>query len=129
MSRALLFGASSICFSVPGKLVSMKNRKIQTRRGFSFKNPEVVQYERAFPLFVPQEYRNLALGSVTEPLSASVTVFYPSRRSDLDCALVYDCLQASGVVANDRYIVEKHEFAKVDKERPRVEIELRKVEL
>lgn len=117
-----------IRFTVPGKLVSMKNRKIQTRRGFSFKNPEVVAYEKTFPLFVPHEAR-LGLGSVVEPLSATVTVFYPSRRSDLDCALVYDCLQAAGVVANDRYIVEKHEFARIDKERPRVEIELRKVEL
>lgn len=117
-----------IRFVVPGKLISMKNRKIQTRRGFTFKNPEVVAYEKTFPLFVPQEAR-LRLGSVVEPLSATVTVFYPSRRSDLDCALIYDCLQASGVVANDRYIIEKHEFARVDPVNPRVEIELRKVEL
>lgn len=129
MSRALLFGASSICFSVPGKLVSMKNRKIQTRRGFSFKNPEVVQYERAFPLFVPQEYRNLRLGSLTEPLAASIKVFYPSRRSDLDVALVLDCLQSAGVIANDRYVVEQHLFSAVDRVHPRVEIEIRRAEL
>ena len=55
---------------------------------------------------------------------AKLTVFYPSRRSDLACDLVYDCLQATGVVANDRYITEKHEYLRVDPLNPRVEIEL-----
>lgn len=129
MTRPLFFGASTVRFSVPGKLISMKNRKIQTRHGFSFKNPEVVQYERNFPHFVPLEYRNLRLGSLTEPLAASIKVFYPSRRSDLDVALVLDCLQSAGVIANDRYIVEQHLFSAVDRVHPRVEIEIRRVEL
>ena len=119
----------TISFTIHGKLVSAKNRKIQTRRGGVFKNPEVVRYEKDFPFQVPPEYRNLRLGSLTQPLRAKIHVFYPSRRSDLDCALVYDCLQTAGVIANDRYITEKHEYGLVDRRNPRVEIELEEMAL
>lgn len=115
-----------IRFTILGKLVSAKNRKIQTRSGHVFKNPEVVRYERDFRAQVPSECRGLLLGSLAEPLSATVKVFYPSRRSDLDCALVYDLLQHTGVVANDRYITEKHEYGDVDPSNPRVEIEIQR---
>ncbi len=67
------------------------------------------------------------LGSLESPLRAHVSVFYPSRRSDLDCALVYDCLQQFGVIANDRFIVEKHEFLHIDKQNPRVEITVEEI--
>jgi len=36
--------------------------------------------------------------------------------------LVYDLLQKGQVILNDRHIVEKHEYAEVDKQNPRVEI-------
>ena len=115
----------SASFIVRGQLVSMKNRKIQSvkhGRAFSFKNPAVAAYERDFRVQVPSECRGLLLGGLASPLRAIITVFYRSRRSDLDCALVYDCLQTAGVITNDRYIVEKHEFAGVDPQNPRVEI-------
>lgn len=117
--------ASTVSFCVLGNLVSMKNNKIQSvkhGRAFSFKNPAVAAYERDFRLQVPSECRGRLLGSLTVPLRAMITVFYRSRRSDLDCALVYDCLQSAGVIADDRYIIEKHEYAHVDRENPRVEI-------
>jgi Holliday junction resolvase RusA-like endonuclease len=114
---------------IPLKLVSAKNRKIQTRSGKVFKNPEVVAFERDFGMLVPSEYRNLALGSLTSPLGAKIEVYYPSRRSDLDCALLYDCLQTAGVIANDRYIREKWEIAHIDRANPRIEIELRVLDL
>jgi Holliday junction resolvase RusA-like endonuclease len=112
--------ASAVSFVVPLKLVSAKNRKIQSRRG-TFKNPEVVAFERDFARLVPRDVCK-GLGSLERPLRAIVSVFYPSRKSDLDCALLYDCLQTAGVVTNDRHIIEKHEFGHVDKDNPRVEI-------
>jgi Holliday junction resolvase RusA-like endonuclease len=117
--------SGGIQFTVLGQLVSMKNRKIQAvkhGRAFSFKNPAVAAYERDFRLQVPSECRGLLLGGLASPLRAIIAVFYRSRRSDLDCALVYDCLQNAGVIANDRYIIEKHEYAGVDPHNPRVEI-------
>jgi Holliday junction resolvase RusA-like endonuclease len=114
----------TVKFTVLGKLVSMKNRKQRTRYHGDVKNAATRKFEHDFMFQVPSEYRGLQLGSLTVPLSARVTVFYPSRRSDLDAALVYDCLQNSGVIKNDRYITEKVERACVDPKNPRVEIEL-----
>jgi len=122
----LLSIASYASLIVFGQLPSMKNSKIQSvkkGRAYTFKNPAVVAYERNFGIQVKPEAKK-HLGSPTEPLRAIVTVFYPSMRSDLDCALVYDCLQTAGVIANDRYIREKHEYAAIDKDNPRVQIEI-----
>ena len=66
----------------------------------------------------------LAMGGQDQMLKAVVTVYYPSMRSDLDCAYCYDLLQKYGVISNDRYIRQKIETARIDKQNPRVEIEL-----
>ncbi len=113
-------GRVSVAFVVPLQLVSAKNRKIQSRRA-TFKNPEVVAFERDFAALVPRD-ACIGLGSLEQPIRTTITVYYRSRRSDLDCALLYDCLQTAGVITNDRYIIEKHESAKVDAKNPRVEI-------
>lgn len=116
-----------IAFTVFGQLISMKNSKIQAVKGgkaFTFKNPAVVKYEKTFAPQVPPEYRNLRLGGLTVPLQATIRVFYPTMRQDLDCALVYDCLQRAGVIADDRHIRVKYEYAYIDKDNPRVEIQL-----
>ena len=106
-----------VSFTVFGQVYSMKNSKIIGR----FKHPKASAFERDFALQVPPGAKR-GLGSLMVPLRTIVTVYYPSRRQDLDCALVYDCLQTAGVVANDRYIIEKYEFAEVDAVNPRVEI-------
>lgn len=130
--RGIEFGTisaenASIAFVIPLQLVSMKNSKIQSvknGRAYTFKNPAVVAFERDFQRLVPPDYKNRRMGSLTQPLRAIVTVYYPSRRQDLDCALVFDCLQAAGVIANDRYVIEQHLYAEVDAKNPRVEIAL-----
>ncbi len=129
---------ASVAFTVPGKLVSMKNsrRLLKNRRNgkmFSAKSKEAVEYVDLFDVHVARQRRfsswgsDKPLGSLESPLRAHISVFYPSRRSDLDCALVYDCLQQFGVIANDRFIVEKHEFLHIDKENPRVEITVEEI--
>lgn len=120
---------SRVSLIVYGTLVSMKNSKIQSvkhGRAYTFKNPAVVAYERDFSRQVRPEHKK-NLGSLTVPLRATVTVFYPSRRQDLDCALLYDCLQTAGVVSNDRWIRCKTEYAMVDSANPRVEIFIREL--
>ncbi len=129
---------ASVAFTVPGKLVSMKNsrRLLKNRRNgkmFSAKSEEAVNYTQEFRFRWFNVVRWMKgerfepLGSLESPLRAHISVFYPSRRSDLDCALVYDCLQQFGVIANDRFIVEKHEFLHIDKENPRVEITVEEI--
>lgn len=114
-----------IQFTILGACYSLKNSKQLSTRGGRpriIKHWKVRQFQETFWKQVPSQYRNLQLGSLDKPLRSTVTVFYPSQRQDLDCGAVYDCLQLSGVVKNDLYIVEKHEYRAVDRNKPRVEI-------
>jgi len=58
---------------------------------------------------------------VPEPVLLSAVVTYQSRRSDLDISLLMDCLQAAGVVENDRHIHEIRASKRFSKE-PKVEL-------
>lgn len=113
-------------FTVFGQLYSQKNSHILAR-GRTIKHPKAKQFERDFLLQVPREYRKLALGSKNRSICARIMVLYPSFRQDLDCSLVYDLLQKAGVVANDRFIREKHEYAEIDRKNPRVKIWLQEM--
>jgi len=105
-----------------GHCYSMKNSKIFGR----FKHPKARKFEQDFMIQVRPEHRQ-ELGRKGQPLRATVRAFYPSFRQDLDCELVFDLLQKSHVVLNDRYIREKHTYAEVDTKNPRVEIEIEEV--
>lgn len=54
-------------------------------------------------------------------LIMTATLYYSSRRNDLDESLVMDVLQKV-VYLNDRQIKEKHIFHALDKKNPRVEV-------
>ena len=121
-----------VAFSVIGQVPSLKNgrpirRNPKTGKPFSARSDESSQYLENFVLQVPARYRNLGLGGLTTPLRSTVTVFYQSWRSDLDCAVIYDGLQLAGVVANDRFIREHHEYAEVDPNNPHCEIHLEEI--
>lgn len=116
-------------FVVSGTLVSLKNRRRQfksrkTGKMFSAKSSDAERYMQDFCRQVPANIRGLKLGSLEEPLRATIRAFYPSRRSDLDVTLLLDCLQVAEVIRNDRDIIEQHLYAEVDALNPRVEIEL-----
>jgi len=115
-----------VTFTVLGHLQSMKNRRIPSRRNpyITLPNAGAVSFERDFLLQVPATYRDLKLGTPQLPLRAEIHVWYPTLKNDLDCALVYDLLQKAGVIANDRYIREKHEFAGIDPANPRVMVRI-----
>lgn len=55
-------------------------------------------------------------------VALNATVYYASRRPDLDIALLMDFLQSVGVIVNDRQIIEQHIFKKLDKLNPRVNV-------
>lgn len=56
----------------------------------------------------------------------NLTVYYPSRRADLDNSLkiILDCLQKAGAIKNDNKCVEIVAHRKLDKENPRIEFNL-----
>lgn len=112
-----------IRLTIIGQLSSMKNRRIPIKSNpyVTIPNNAARAFQRAFAAQVPRTAM-LSLGSLKKPLRVMVTVYYRDMRSDLDAALVYDCLQGSGVIRNDRYVREKIEVARIDKENPRVEI-------
>jgi Holliday junction resolvase RusA-like endonuclease len=62
---------------------------------------------------------------IEKDVAVEITIFYASRRPDLDESLILDCLQGK-VYKNDRSVKEKHIFwGGVDKENPRAEISVR----
>lgn len=58
-----------------------------------------------------------------------INVFYPSDRSDLDNSLkvVLDCLQKCKAIVNDRKCVKIVAQKFIDKDKPRIEFELKEV--
>jgi len=55
------------------------------------------------------------------------TIYYPTRRNDLDPSLIFDIMEKAGIYKNDRQIKEQHIYHGLDKEKPRVEIEVKEM--
>ena len=116
--------SESVSMVIMGQCYSMKNSKTPRKHGRGMvKHEKALKFEQDFALQVPPEAKR-GLGSRKQLLRAIVTVWYPSWKQDGDFALIYDLLQKTGVVSNDRWIREKHEFAEVDKHNPRCEIQI-----
>lgn len=58
---------------------------------------------------------------ITQDIRVTMTIYYASRRPDLDESLILDLLQGL-VYVNDRQVKEKHIFWGLDKENPRTEL-------
>ena len=54
-------------------------------------------------------------------VSVTITIYYASRRPDLDESVILDAMQGL-VYLNDRQVKEKHIFWGLDKTNPRAEI-------
>ena len=68
--------------------------------------------------------KTLPENSITKPCGIRAWVFYRSRRSDLSVELLKDAMQKAGTVLNDRLIEYEENFVFVDKDRPRVIVEV-----
>jgi Holliday junction resolvase RusA-like endonuclease len=120
-----------IRFKIPGKAPSKSNAyKIITIKKGKFnhaslaKTKALKEYEKKFFSHFPPQYRNLQLDHF---FTIKGYVYYPSNRADLDNSLkiILDCLQkVTGTIKNDNKCMEIHFFRAVDKEYPRIEIEL-----
>lgn len=89
------------------------------------KTDALMAYERSFYLQCSQ-YRNRQIKGLFE---LYINVFYDSQRPDLDNCLkvVLDCLQSCGAIKNDRNCVKIVAQKYIDKEKPRIEFELKEV--
>lgn len=115
-----------VSLEILGHQASLKNRNriIRVKGRFSLiMSSEAKKYQVDFIEQVP-EYAKGMWGSLEHPLAMTVIVYFRDRRSDLSVENIRDSLQKSNVIKNDRYIVEEHTWARVDKENPRAIISL-----
>lgn len=112
-----------------GQPVSMKNNRRlilnrRTGKPMFIKSKNAIQYEKDFlKQILPKHKLN-----IDHQIKVIVDAYYKSRRPDLDCELIYDCLQKNGIVKNDRLIIQKVAYKRLDKENPRVEILIMKAD-
>jgi len=117
----------TVAFTVLGEPASKANsRKIVRNPGsgkiMSIKSQKARNYERDFRYQCPK-LDELLTGDV----SVTATIYYASRRPDLDESIILDCMQGF-IYANDRQVKEKLITWGLDKETPRAEIIVRQLE-
>ena len=64
---------------------------------------------------------------ISGDVRVTMHIYYASRRPDLDESLILDLLQGVAYM-NDRQVKEKHIYWGLDKERPRSEITVEKID-
>lgn len=119
-------------FTVTGQPPRKSNQRMIVSRGrggspMVIKSKEAREYVDHFTTSVPKEYWTLEAGDLKDDLRLDIIVWYTSRRSDLSVELVKDCIEAAGVIKNDRYVREEHLYGFVDKENPRTMIRLYRI--
>ncbi len=120
---------AEISFVILGEPASKSNsRRNVTIKGVScsIKSHKALSYTKMFRQQMPNDR------PLEHPVIAHITIWYASRRPDLDESLILDLLQVDakkykddrGVILNDRQVREKHVYWKLDPENPRCEIRL-----
>jgi len=110
---------SQIFFTIFGEPASKANsRRLVARAGrpMFIKSQKALDYAGAFKLQAPDFYHPYECDVKVE-----MTIYYASRRPDLDESLVLDLLQGVAYL-NDRQVKEKHIRWALDKDLPRCEI-------
>jgi Holliday junction resolvase RusA-like endonuclease len=101
------------------RIITLKSRTKRQHASLA-KTKATRDYERSFDLQIP----NSARINIMDAFVFGITIYFPSRRADLDNALkaILDCLQKGKVIQNDRQCQEIHAYRAIDKENPRIEI-------
>ena len=101
--------------------------KSNSRRLFSIRGrPAVIKSSKALAyakMFKQQCFRKKLLEG---DVAVHMTIYYASRRPDLDESLILDLLQ-DVAYTNDRQVKEKHIYWGLDKINPRCEIKVEKI--
>ena len=97
------------------------NRK--TWRMYNIKPPKVQEAAKSFVYQAKSQWGRRR--PLEAPIYVKMDIYYQSRGPDLDDSFICDCLEKAGVIGNDRYLFHKHLTKLLDKNNPRVEIELK----
>lgn len=100
---------------VSGELASKSNSRIRTHWGGFIKSDKARRFCKDFEAQIPKQ-RTAFEG----PCKLIATVYYASRRPDLDISLLQDCIQKQGIIKNDRQIDALEIYKQIDKGAPRV---------
>lgn len=113
----------AITLTIFGEPASKANSRRAVRIGgkpMFIKSKKALGYASAFKQQIPE-----GITPLEGELCVTMTIYYASRRPDLDESLILDLLQ--GVTyENDRQVREKHIYWGLDKENPRTIIEVKK---
>ena len=109
---------------VLGALKSKANSRRMVRSG----NRTLFIKSKGAMEFVEEAEWQLKTQYKGQPIESNIKldldIYYPNNRSDLSPELFFDCLQHSGVIKNDKQIIEYSCRKLLDKNKPRVECEL-----
>jgi Holliday junction resolvase RusA-like endonuclease len=86
------------------------------------KSAKALAYAKSFK----QQVESAAKVCFHGDVAVHITIYYASRRPDLDESLILDLLQ-DVAYENDRQVKEKHIYWGLDKENPRCEIKVEKI--
>lgn len=117
---------TTIFFIIHGEPASKSNsRKLVTIKGRPafIKSDKARKYVKQFEEQCPKMGDSMFLDDV----EVEMTVFYASRRPDLDESVILDCMQGF-IYKNDRQVKRKIITWGLDKENPRSEITVRLME-
>lgn len=115
----------SVQFVVQATAQSKANSRqiVKTKRG-----PMVIKSKKALDFVTAIREQMPAVCDLIElPCVATISIYYPSRRQDLDESALLDAMQFKngvGVMVNDRLVREKHIYWGLDDANPRCEVHL-----
>ena len=110
----------ALSLTIFGEPASKSNSRRVVRFGAMsrlIKSAKALSYSDAFK----QQVAKLDYEPFVDDVVVIITIYYASRRPDLDESLILDLLQGVTYL-NDRQVKEKHIYWGLDKENPRCEI-------
>ena len=86
------------------------------------KRPAIIKSQKARDYVRTFEKQIAKLPELLEgDLAVHITIYYKTRRPDLDESVILDCMQGF-IYANDRQVKEKHVYHGLDRDNPRAAI-------
>lgn len=111
--------STPVQFTILGEPASKANQRRLVRNGGVprfIKSAKAIAYAEAFAMQCPR-LNPLLDGD----LAVHITIYYASRRPDLDESVILDAMQGL-IYVNDRQVKAKHVYWGLDRENPRAEI-------
>lgn len=111
--------STSVQFTILGEPASKANsRRLVRNGGVSrlIKSAKGLAYTEAFAMQCPR-----LKAPFESDVAVHITIYYASRRPDLDESIILDAMQGL-IYVNDRQVKEKHIYWALDRKNPRAEI-------